>query len=313
MVSWTGGAMRSDALTERSELWRAELARTFAAMMADQTTDRAPEGALRGSRFGQASVFEISGTAQVVRRTAAAVRAVPAEGWKAYLQMEGEGVLEQGHAQLAVRTGDLVLYDLSRPYAFSVGAFRGLVVSVPRESLGLAGATAVAATGRTWSVREGPGRLLAEYLDGLVRTSPGAGDPSAEPLGDAAVALLAATVGHVPVAAGGDEHQIRSLVLGHVRNRLRDPGLCPASVATSMGMSRRTLDRLFEDDEMGVAARIRHDRLEAVRRDLADPQLAERSIVAVAARWCFFDQAHFSRAFRRAYGTTPSEYRRRAG
>ena len=54
---------------------------------------------------------------------------------------------------------------------------------------------------------------------------------------------------------------------------------------------------------------IRHERLEAVRRDLADPLLSGRSVAALAARWCFFDAAHFSRVFRQHYGYPPSRAR----
>jgi transcriptional regulator GlxA family with amidase domain len=56
---------------------------------------------------------------------------------------------------------------------------------------------------------------------------------------------------------------------------------------------------------------IRHLRLEAVRRDLRDPLQANRSVAAVAARWCFVDAAHFSRVFRAEYGYSPSEIRDR--
>jgi transcriptional regulator GlxA family with amidase domain len=64
---------------------------------------------------------------------------------------------------------------------------------------------------------------------------------------------------------------------------------------------------------MAVSGLIRHERLEAVRRDLEDPLLANRSVAAIAARWCFFDAAHFSRVFRQHYGYPPSAVRPPAG
>jgi Helix-turn-helix domain len=58
-----------------------------------------------------------------------------------------------------------------------------------------------------------------------------------------------------------------------------------------------------------VSGYIRHRRLEAVRRDLENPALLHRSVAALAARWCFVDAAHFSRAFRDSYGFPPSQAR----
>jgi AraC-like DNA-binding protein len=49
------------------------------------------------------------------------------------------------------------------------------------------------------------------------------------------------------------------------------------------------------------------------RRDLLDPALAARPVSAIAARWGLVDPAHFSRAFRAAYGVPRLEYRRTMG
>ena len=45
------------------------------------------------------------------------------------------------------------------------------------------------------------------------------------------------------------------------------------------------------------------------RRDLSDPALAHGTIGALAATWGFTDPARFSRAFRAAYGCSPTEAR----
>ena len=70
-------------------------------------------------------------------------------------------------------------------------------------------------------------------------------------------------------------------------------------------MSLRSLHQLFHDEGLTVAGWIRRRRLECCRRDLADPALALRPIVAIAARWGFASAADFSRAFRAATGWLP--------
>jgi hypothetical protein len=50
-------------------------------------------------------------------------------------------------------------------------------------------------------------------------------------------------------------------------------------------------------------------RLEGCRRDLADPQMSDKPIGFLAARWGFVHASEFTRAFRNAYGIPPSAYR----
>jgi len=93
-----------------------------------------------------------------------------------------------------------------------------------------------------------------------------------------------------------------------MRAHLGDPWLSLAGVAAAHRMSARTLDRLFTDQPWSVSGLIRHERLEAVRRDLEDPAKRHRG-VAVLAAVGLFDAAHFSRVFRQHYGYPPSRTR----
>jgi len=76
-------------------------------------------------------------------------------------------------------------------------------------------------------------------------------------------------------------------------------------------VSLRTLQRLFNAQELTVSSWIRARRLDRCRRDLLNPALRGLSIQAVAARWAFTQGAHFSRAFKQAYGVSPQAYRDR--
>jgi AraC-like DNA-binding protein len=48
-------------------------------------------------------------------------------------------------------------------------------------------------------------------------------------------------------------------------------------------------------------------------RTLLDPSLGDVPVSVIAARWGLPSAAHFSRAFRAAYGASPFEYRRLGG
>ncbi|MEZ5979835.1 MAG: helix-turn-helix transcriptional regulator [Planctomycetota bacterium] len=82
-----------------------------------------------------------------------------------------------------------------------------------------------------------------------------------------------------------------------------------ADVARELGTSARSLQRALAAEGLRyveVVDRVRND--EAARL-LDDSQLSITEIGLVTG---FSDSAHFSRSFRRRFGTTPSAYRSRA-
>jgi AraC-like DNA-binding protein len=90
---------------------------------------------------------------------------------------------------------------------------------------------------------------------------------------------------------------------------LGDAELTPGAIAAAHHISLRYLHKLFHAEGHTVAGWIRERRLEQCRRDLADQLYATSPIGAVAARWGFTNQAHFSRAFRAVYGLSPRQFR----
>ncbi len=108
----------------------------------------------------------------------------------------------------------------------------------------------------------------------------------------------------------------RSLLLtvcAWIDRNLGEPGLDPEAIARANHISVRYLHRLFHDQGTSVARWVRESRLDHCRRDLEDPALAERGVLAVARRWGFADAAHFSKIFKAAYGAPPAQYRCAAG
>jgi len=91
-------------------------------------------------------------------------------------------------------------------------------------------------------------------------------------------------------------------------SRLADPDLSPASLARSLHVSVRTLQRAFTAAGEPATAYIRRRRLEQARIELASRR--RPSISEVAARWQFADRSHFTRAFKDRYALTPAEYTR---
>jgi AraC-like DNA-binding protein len=94
----------------------------------------------------------------------------------------------------------------------------------------------------------------------------------------------------------------------YIRDRLEDPGLDPESIGRDLGLSRRTLYRLFEPAG-GVQRYILNARLDRVYAFLTANETSE-PIVEVASRFHFESKGAFWRAFKLRFGMTPGDARR---
>jgi AraC family transcriptional activator of tynA and feaB len=113
--------------------------------------------------------------------------------------------------------------------------------------------------------------------------------------------------------AGADSATARyAAARGYILQNLSDPGLCPASIAAHVGVSARSLARLFAMKGETIERSIWSRRLQTARDDLANPDLRHRSITDIAFACGFNDAAHFSRSFAKAYGMTPRQFRTKA-
>ncbi len=311
-----GGALATTRAFDEPERWRVQLGAAFSDLVpAPLDREPPPAGTLRGGQLGAAAVFTVSGSPQAVRRTTTAVRRSPADMVKACVQLRGRATVHQDDREIVLVPGQLALYDIGRPYELRLeGRWSCAVLALRRDQVALPAARLDGAMTRPYRADRGPGLLLSQFITATVGELGAAGPNAAGRLGEAAACLLAgALAGDGDItAAGGDtvlNDAVLNRVLDYIKVRLDDPRLGRATVAAAHRMSPRTLDRLFLGQAWTVSGYIRHQRLEAVRRDLENPALRQRSVAALAARWCFFDAAHFSRLFRENYGHPPSQAR----
>lgn len=183
-------------------------------------------------------------------------------------------------------------------------------MAVRRGAVDVAAARLHRAMGHIHPAGAGPGLLLSQFITATVDQFAAPGPALAGKLGEAGACLLSGTLAEDgDIAIQDATEAMRDHVMAYIRAHLGDPRLSRTAIAAAHHMSPRTLDRLFCGRPWSVSGYIRQERLAAVRRDLENPALAHRSVAALAARWCFVDAAHFSRAFRESYGFPPSQAR----
>lgn len=95
----------------------------------------------------------------------------------------------------------------------------------------------------------------------------------------------------------------------YIETHLRSPDLTPTTIAAAVGLSERYLRLLFAAENDSVTAYIRRRRLDECACELAQPQWRGRSVTETASDWGFRNVTHFARAFKAAYGATPSAFK----
>lgn len=291
--------------------WREDLAQAFGGLTTEAIEDAPLTGALRGAPLCDVGVYTVSGGPQVVRRTRSAIRDAPADPLKMCLQTSGRAIVHQGGREIVIEPGSLAIYDTGQPYDLRLeGEWECAVLAVPRESLDLPRRVVEDSMDHAFTTDAGPGAVLAGFVASAAAAGPTMTSASASRVAEATLHLLAGTLndGYVGLATDNDDAR-RVEILGYVRRHLRDRDLSPGSVADAHHVSSRTLHRLFAEQTMSVNEYIREQRLVSARRELESAAPDALSIAAVAARWCFVDQAHFTRTFKARFGVTPGRLR----
>lgn len=247
-------------------------------------------------------------------RSDALVRRSSADHVSLVYLLEGEEWIQQGRQECIIRSGDLTMWDATRPAQFRcTQRVHQLSLLLPKAMLanyvpGLEAACAIRLPGDTGVakvlgahmqlIHDQMDRVRAELQPGLIR---------------ATIELLATALN----AETGEEGpaNLRAGLLAQVKayilDRITDPDLTPTAVARAFRISTRYLHRIFEDTGRTVGEWIRELRLERCRAALADPVQANLPVTEIAFKNGFSSVSHFSRAFRARYEMTPTAYRER--
>jgi AraC-like DNA-binding protein len=161
----------------------------------------------------------------------------------------------------------------------------------------------------------GMAALLRSHLIELATHLPSFAAADARRLADVTLSLVAACIAPSNGALARARAPLKTAVLAEVRRHidrhLHSPELTPQSISQALGLPRSTLYAICQPVG-GVAAFIQRRRLRRVHSLLIDPR-EQRRIAEIAHQYGFTNEAHFSRAFRRAFGYSPREARQAGG
>jgi AraC-like DNA-binding protein len=132
-------------------------------------------------------------------------------------------------------------------------------------------------------------------------------------LQDLAVLAIGATRDAEMIAShrGIPAARLRAIKADIVRN-FADRDLSIDAVALRNGITPRYVSMLLESDATTFSEFVLTQRLHRAHQMLTDQRWSDRTVSSVAFEAGFGDLSYFNRAFRRRYGATPSDVRRKA-
>lgn len=245
-------------------------------------------------------------TAQRFVRTANRARRDGLDNYTVLMHSQGKYRAEAGGRRIESAQGRVCVVDFAQPLVSEVTPNDSITLSLPREML-----DSVLPSRRLHGmVLEGPqGGLLRDFLLSLTRRLPELGAEQAPLIASAFRDLLAACISPSPAMAERAQPQLDALGLRQARQiiaaNMHRSDFGVEELWGALGVSKATLYRMFQRFG-GVNEYIRARRLAHAHALLVKSNRWGR--ISEVARLCgFTSDAHFSRAFREAYGYSPRE------
>lgn len=302
----------SFAAPERHDAWRSLVSAVFEPTPPSGRQWLDLQAEVQSVHFGHALVVRATAESQHFTRTR---RLIATEGLDHYLiQVYRRGVCDgtYGETQNTVRPGDIKVIDLTQPFHTLNTDFDNTTLTLPRVALAPLLAQPDSMHG-TVLHRESPlARVLAAHIHALSEVSGTLSTAEGIALAAGTARLVAACLG-----AGGRAREetlpyrvdaIGQAVRDFIDRNITLPELGPDLLARRFRMSRAQIYRLFTE-EHGVAAYIQARRLHHCFLAITNPAQANHRINEIAFDFGFTSEAHFSRAFRRTFGVSPTEAR----
>ena len=304
---------RSVAPARRAEFWRDLVCDVFVRLDCTKI-DPAFRGSLRTTHLSDIQLSEIDTEAHAVARGRHHLNRVDDEAVLLSVQHAGRCRVAQDGRVAELLPGDCGVYAANRPYTLTFDEpMSETILKIPRAVLSARFVDVDRLCARRIHGSDPHAQIFRMYLEALRNRTHGFDPSDKSKLAGCLLDLMSLAVhaslgpAGAPPSPGRSHHVFR--IKAFIEQHLADPDLTVDLVAQRHGMSARYVQKLFEDEGLSPARWIWKRRLTKCREALAAPEFRAQTITEIAFRWGFSHPAHFSRAFKAAFGQTPREFR----
>ena len=223
-------------------------------------------------------------------------------------QLRGSSLMEQGDRQAVLSAGDVTLIDASRTSSFTFQQdSRQISLLMPRSYFERSARFSDLQFARRLDGQSSMARLSRQLVLGCMQDAQMSAPESEAILSAVATLLRPAMI--EPEVGAEVFPQAFTRTLAFIDTHIQSPQLRPEWIAAELGISVRSLYRMFARQGLVVAQYIKHRRLDLCAQALRTAPERQK-LVTIGHDWGFSDHSHFSTAFKSRFGVSPSEYRK---
>jgi AraC-like DNA-binding protein len=231
-----------------------------------------------------------------------------------FLQRQGVMAVDVANEEMEIRPGDFFFYNGQIPHRLSfTGPFEHVALRLPRTAIDQRWRSLRSRGCFRLTPRDALSRIAAATLDAAATDIRALSSDDLQVAIENVIDLFAAGSAKILSEGGAANPDPSSVPFARaravIRARLSDDSLTPDAIAAALRISRRSLNKLFEKQGIGVMEYVLLERLEQAARDLSSPSHRSESVTEIAYRWGFKNSSHFCRRFRDHFGRSPSESR----
>jgi AraC-like DNA-binding protein len=184
-----------------------------------------------------------------------------------------------------------------------IGTGRSLILYLPRDAIRSTGGHLAEQVDLSPELRGPSARMLRVMLEALREEQDLIEPGEAMAIRNSLLELVARVFREdEPPSGAAVSRAMRRSVEAWIDRRLHLGVVSPVDAAAAHGISVRSLCRVFEGSGESFSSLVRSARVARARRDVIE---GRDSCQTIAMRWGFADASHFTREFRRHFGTTP--------
>lgn len=276
------------------------------------------QGFVKESRFGTVTITDCQIAPQCIQRRPSHLAQVDKDCIYVALTQKGRQLVEQRGRRLAYGPGTATLFSASEPYTLrNHEPHRAFYLEIPRAAMAQRWQPSKPMSTACVNTTFGVGRIVANLCASMVLEAETLADKTRSELGERLIDILALAMdcpkGEAPVGDGSIRSERLRQIRKYIEQDIGNPLLNPARVAAANQISLRALHYIFKGTGQSVSDYIWERRLERCHEALQMPVERRRTVTEIALAAGFNSMSHFSSAFRRRYGVTPSDARAAAG
>lgn len=234
------------------------------------------------------------------------------EYYGALLIYDGSETVNCNGTTVNLGKSDFFIWDSSKPIEFLTGPnLKKVTMLVPQSLFQQRYPQISDSIGRTIPMHGGMGAVTASHIVAMGQQTNNIEHSNAVSLVDLTLDMIATCL---EARAERPTSKARSGLLRDIKrfilDNLDETAMDPPYIAEHFNISLRYLYMVFQDSGTSVYNFILSERLERCRRELSHSNWSGETITDLALRWCFNDSSQFCKAFHRAYGVSPREYKK---